>query len=455
MEIVPEMNTFHLRGVGLTIIAIGLLVIPVSAAMDFTLSPDQPPISSSYNVTHLTQTGLSCDLAALSPDGTEIAMVCREWKQPYNCSSAWTGSAKTTGQLYLIRSDGSQQHKLSDINVYGVPQWNPKGDAIAISGSQDRDDQINASLVGGIWIIRTDRSQEQWVVNDSKAKCISWNPDGRYLAFTSNDGSNTTVNIVDTYNYDVSELYQLPHSRGFDEFSVGGSFYYIGFEETIKWSNDGKYLIFLSGENWKRESAQYTKVQVNIDGSKIEKTQIKTANDYMITEMAWNPSFSQFAYITNLSYAKYKNGIRIVDLKNETDVPISTDGLYRSVEWNSDGKNVIFINYGDIWEASVDGTDINQLTVNGSIRFLTGRSVDNKIIFSESVKITNCEPQLGYFGIGWPQHQKTWQNWTTASRIGVLDLNTPVRSSTSSPGFDILTVMCATGAAVLLARKRR
>lgn len=449
------MNTFHLRGVGLTIIVIGFFVISVSAATDFTLSPDQPPISSLYNVSYLTKTGLSCDLAALSPDGTEIAIVCREWKQPCNCSYAWTGCAKTTGQLYRIWSDGSQQHKLSDINVYGVPQWNPKGDAIAISGSQDRDDRINASPVRGIWIIRTDGSQEQLIVNDSKAKCISWSPDGRYLAFTSNNGSNTAVKIVDIYNYDMSELYQLPHSRGFDEFSVGGSFCYIGFEGTIKWSNDGKYLIFLSGENWTRESAQYTKVQVNIDESRVEKTQIKTANNYMIAEMAWNPSFSQFAYITNLSYAKYKNGIRIVDLKNETDVPISTDGLYRSVEWNPDGKNVIFINYGDIWEASADGTDITQLTTNGSIRFLTEQSVDNKIIFSESVNITNCEPQLGYFGIGWPQWQKTWQNWTTASRIGVLDLDTPVQSSTSSPGFDILTVVLAFGTTVLFARKGR
>ncbi len=449
------MNTFHLRGVGLTIIVIGLLVISVSATMDFTLSPDQPPISSLYNVTYLTHTGLSCDLAALSPDGTEIAIVCREWKQPCNCNYAWTGCAKTTGQLYLIRSDGSQQHKLSDINVYGVPQWNPKGDSIAISGSQDRDNQINASPARGIWIIRTNRSQEQLVVNDSTAKCISWSPDGRYLAFTSNDGSNTTVNIMNTYNYDVSELYQLSHSRGFDEFSVGGSFYYIGFEKTIKWSNDGKYLIFLSGENWKRESAQYTKVQVNIDESKIEKTQIKTTNEYMIAELAWNPSFSQFAYITNLSYAKYKNGIRIVDLKNETDVPISTDGLYRSVEWNPDGKNVVFINYGDIWEASVDGTDLNQLTINGSIRFLTRQSVDNKIIFSESVKITNCEPQLGYFGIGWPQREMIWQNWTTASRIGVLDLDRPVRSSTRSPGFDILAAILAIGTTVLFVHKRR
>ena len=93
--------------------------------------------------------------------------------------------------------------------------------------------------------------------------------------------------------------------------------------------------------------------------------------------------------------------------------------------------------------------------MNGSVKFITLLPGSEKIIYSESLNITNCEPQLGYFGIGWPQREMIWQNWTTASRIGVLDLNTPVRSSTSSLGFDVLIVICATGAAVLLARKWR
>jgi hypothetical protein len=36
--------------------------------------------------------------------------------------------------------------------------------------------------------------------------------------------------------------------------------------------------------------------------------------------------------------------------------------------------------------------------------------------------------------------------------IGILDLDKSIQSSTSFPGFDVLTVMCATGVVVLFAR---
>lgn len=448
------MERYRIRRVALILIFLIVPIVPAAAESDFILSQDQPPLSSPYEIANLTFAGESCNLAAGSPDGTEIALLCKEWKQPCNCTSTWMGCAKEDAQLYLMKNDGSDKHQISDLTVFGVPLWNPQGNAIAIKGLQSAGSSGGHSSNKGIWIIEIDKSTEYLLINDSNAWGAAWSPDGRFLAYTIYNAENITVNIIAADNSSSRQLYSLPHLGGYDILSGSAPYRKAGLEDTIRWSDDGKSLSFISGESWTLESGQLLIVKVDIDGSVISRTPMSTNSSYRISEFAWHQSSERFAFISNFSYQPFKNQLRIVDPADGTEVALS-DGYYSSLQWSAAANGFIFTDHGDIWRVGKDGNGRTPLTMNGSVRFITLLPGSEKIIYSESLNITNCEPRLGYFGIGWPQREMIWQNWTTASRIGVLDLDTPVRSSTSSPGFDILAVILAIGTTILFVRKRR
>ena len=81
-----------------------------------------------------------------------------------------------------------------------------------------------------------------------------------------------------------------------------------------------------------------------------------------------------------------------------------------------------FRRQGDIWKADESGNELTRLTMNGSVIFVTQLPGSEKIIYSESLNITDCtEPALSY-EIAELSYRTYWRYWMTASRIGILDL---------------------------------
>ena len=448
-----EIDTFRLNGAGLIVIAIGILVIPVSAAMDFTPLPNEPLFSSPYHYSFLTHIGESCDSPRWSPDGNEIAFICRKWAEPCNCTSAWQGDVEGPAQLYIMNSDGSDRRMVSNLTVLSGPSWNPQGTHLLILGGEYTGSVQNPKDLG-YWLIAKNGSGQQLLLNES-IRSYSWSPDGSNIAYFTNDKSMYYGNSEDGISYYqenvyVLKIFNLNTLQSRELYRIPNSPPII---QPIKWTENSKKIVILSQENW-TSSGQYLLVKINTETGEIEKTPVVTNSNYWISTVAWNPHLNVFAYLTNSSYNN-TNMIRLVDPVHGADSPLTEEGYYALLLWNPDGTCLGYSDQGDIWAIDSNGNDRIQYTMNGSIRSFSWHPEGTRIVFNEPVKVTDCEPQLGYFGIGWPQREKIWQNWTTASFIGILDLDRPIQSSTSSPGFDILTVMCATGAAVLLARKRR
>lgn len=439
------------RAVIILFISIYILV-PVVAESNFTLSPVKGQLSSPYKISNLTFSGESCDYAAGSPDGTEIALSCMEWEEPCSCSCSCLGCAENNPHLFLMKSDGSGKHQISNLNVFGVPLWSPKGDAIAIKGIEKSGTPMDGFHYSneGIWIISVDAKDEFLLVNNSDAWAAAWSPDGRFLAYVLYNEENITVNTISVENFSNSQIYILPDLDGFEIYrNILCIIRKAGLEDTIRWSDDSESLSFISGEDLEGGSGQFLLVNVGIDGSVISRIPVNMSNSYRISEFAWKPSSNLFAYISNFTYHPYENHLLIIGPAGETEVPMydyNYSSRYTSLQWSDAVDGFIFIDQGDIWKADEFGNELTRLTMNGSVRFVTQLPGSEKIIYSESLNITDCtEPALGYEIVEW-SYRTYWQYWTTASRIGILDLGNMTGSPINTTLFDNLPAILVAGA---------
>lgn len=142
----------------------------------------------------LTQTMFFSVEPAWSPDGNRLAY-----------SSSKTGRP----HIYVSNADGSGAKQLTFAGVYNSsPKWSPKGDKIVFSGQENLKNNFNIFMIdpSGSNLVRlTDGA------NSSENPAFS--PDGRHVAFSSNQGGMYQIYVMALHSGRVSRAL-TPKSLG-------------------------------------------------------------------------------------------------------------------------------------------------------------------------------------------------------------------------------------------------
>ena len=236
--------------------------------------------------------------AAVSPDGSKIAVSVFE-TQHEGVLSLWDVSS---GEFTTLTSNGRNNY---------FPAWSPDGRRIAYI-SQQADNSSTAE----IYTIRADGTDETRLTeNDAWEYGVSWSPDGIQLAFGSERGGEWQIYIMDMDTGETHTLATPQHGN------------------SPSWSPDGASIAFTSNRDGDDE------IYVSrTDGSELTNL---TDNTDWDDNPFWSPDGLSIAFT---SYRNEQTGIYRMNADGTEQINL-TAGLEMSVgfsTWWPDGSQLLF-----------------------------------------------------------------------------------------------------------------
>jgi Tol biopolymer transport system component len=242
-------------------------------------------------------------------------------------------------ELWVMRSDGTNQKQLTWNRVVGLPTWSPDGSEIAFEavGGTERD-VINVEtgatrkILGGYGLVR-------------------WTPDGTRIAFDAFPSQYNATAQIYTINPDGTDRQQLTFDAPLSK-SIGD------------WSPDGSQLA-VTGRNYYAASSDTRIYLMRADGTEI--TQITdTIPSGIGNSLSWSPDGSTIAFVGNGGYigvstVRYRSAIHTIRADGTMLTQLTPDGEHdSSPSWSPDGKQILFARerngQAQIYVMNADGT---------------------------------------------------------------------------------------------------
>lgn len=289
--------------------------------------------------TNLTNDPARDECPYWSPDGQSIAFV----------------SERDEGGIYLMASDGSDQHLLTtEFTRCEIPDatmaWSPDGAWFAFVSCPDGPPDIYAVKRDGSALINLTH-------NPAADQHFSWSPDGRHLAFGSDRDGNEEIYVLDVQaaldGKEDATLTRLTDNAALDV--------------PTGWSADGTRLVFLSDRDGNPEIyVMAAEASAGMGDSGQTRLTTDPAPDFY---PAWSPTGQWIAFIS-MRDGNHEVYVIAPDGSGQRNLTASpaTDAQFW---WSPDGRQIAVSSMLDgawsTWILDVEGTGRQQLDVVGCL----------------------------------------------------------------------------------------
>ncbi|WP_282159992.1 S9 family peptidase [Ulvibacterium marinum] len=289
---------------------------------------------------------------------------------------------KVSGNLWMIKTDGSKHQKLTSREVSeSNPRWSPQGDRLAFVSSTDEGSEIYIHWIASGKIAKVTQLP-------FSPSALTWSPNGQQLTFSMNVEKEPPVlvkmpkkpkdakwaekpRITDRLYHEAdgrgyidpgfNHIFVIPADGGAPRQLTSGDFHHRG---TLSWSKDGQHIYFSGNRN---EDWEYDFRNSEIYSVGVYDGQIKalTDRDGPDGHPVVSPDGTRIAYISvadkRQAYQVRKVHIMNKDGSDQKEVSQDLDRTVSDLVWDSKG-NGLYFSYDD-----KGNTKISHLNLNGKV----------------------------------------------------------------------------------------
>jgi Tol biopolymer transport system component/DNA-binding winged helix-turn-helix (wHTH) protein len=240
--------------------------------------------------------------------------------------------------LWIVPLTGSSPRPLNNLREAGCrgARWSPDGQMLVYSGGSD------------IFLARSDGTNpRRLATTKGTARNPAWSPDAQSLRFALTDAKTAEMSLfgVSTAGGEPQDV--TPHWKD-------KAFEYLG-----RWTPDGKYFLFLSGRNGRRDIWAIREHQSFLGLRKRDPIQL-TAGPVVYGSLAASPSGKE---IFTLGLER-RGELQRYDRKSGHFQPFLGGLSADCCVYSNDGKWIAYVTFpeGSLWRSKPDGSQRQQLT---------------------------------------------------------------------------------------------